>query len=209
MSKNFIILVTILVAGFLGLILFQQSKSEPNGSGQGSNNVYGKLDSSVTLTEFVDFQCEACSAYYPTVKEIKEKYKDKVKFQIKHFPISSGHANALAAAAAAQAAAKQGKFFEMHDMLFEGQSNWSSSKNRDDFFASYAQEIGLNMEQYRADLSSEETRGIINTDLAEVKRLGGDGTPTFVLNGEKIDNPDNSVEAFSALLDEALAKSAN
>ena len=209
MSKRFIILISIMVAGFIGLIVYQQStKQEVQGS-QGSNNTFGKLDSPVTLTEYVDFQCEACRAFYPTVKEVKEKYKDKVKFEIKNFPIASSHANALAAAATAQAAAKQDKFFEMHDVLFERQTEWGSSQNRNEVFESYAEEIGLDIEQFKRDVASDETKAVIDADLEEVKKLGGNGTPTFALNGKKIDNPANTVESFSALLDEALRENSN
>jgi protein-disulfide isomerase len=96
----------------------------------------------------------------------------------------------------------------MHDMLFERQKSWENmSTERTATFESYAKEIGLDIAQYNTDLASAETKAIINADLAEVKKLGGDGTPTFALNGEKIDNPQNTVEAFTKLLDDALAKS--
>lgn len=206
MEKRSIIIIAAIIALFIGVVVFAKSSKPDSGGGVGSNNVYGKLDSPVTLTEFVDFQCEACYAFYPTVKEVKEKYKDKVKFQIKYFPIVSGHANALAAASTAQAAAKQGKFWEMHDLLFVRQKVWENNPpaTRDSVFEQYAQEIGLDTEKFKADRSSDETSGIIKTDLAEVKRLGGTGTPTFILNGERIDSPQNTVEAFSRVLDDAL-----
>jgi protein-disulfide isomerase len=205
-NKRLLIVLGVIGVFFVGLIVFTKT-STPEITSNGSNNLYGKLDSPVQLTEFVDFQCEACYAFYPTVKEVKEKYKDRVKFQVKNFPISSGHANALAAAATAQAAAKQGKFWEMHNMLFERQKTWEVGDGRDAIFASYAKELGLKEDQFKSDVKSKETSAVINADIAEVKRLGGNGTPTFALNGKKIDNPDNSVEAFSKLLDDALATS--
>ncbi|HJM04061.1 MAG TPA: thioredoxin domain-containing protein [Candidatus Saccharimonadaceae bacterium] len=208
MNKRFIIVLAAIIVGFVAIVLLSRSAGTDDVTTTGSSNVYGNPDSKVTLTEYVDFQCEACYAFYPTVKEVKEKYKDTVKFEIKYFPISSSHSNALAAAAAAQAAAKQGKFFEMHDMLFERQKSWENmSTERTATFESYAKEIGLDIAQYNTDLASAETKAIINADLAEVKKLGGNGTPTFALNGEKIDNPQNTVEAFTKLLDDALAKS--
>ena len=200
MNKRFIIVLAAIIVGFVAIVLLSRSA--------GTDDVYDNLNSKVTLTEYVDFQCEACYAFYPTVKEVKEKYKDTVKFEIKYFPISSSHSNALAAAAAAQAAAKQGKFFEMHDMLFERQKSWENmSTERTATFESYAKEIGLDIAQYNTDLASAETKAIINADLAEVKKLGGDGTPTFALNGKKIENPANTVEAISRVLDDALASS--
>lgn len=208
MDKRFIIVLAAIIVSFVAIVLLSRSAGTDDVTTAGSSNAYGNLNSKVTLTEYVDFQCEACYAFYPTVKEVKEKYKDTVKFEIKYFPISSSHSNALAAAAAAQAAAKQGKFFEMHDMLFERQKSWENmSTERTATFESYAKEIGLDIAQYNTDLASAETKAIINADLAEVKKLGGDGTPTFALNGKKIENPANTVEAISKVLDDALASS--
>lgn len=205
MNKRFIIILVVIVVGFMAAVFLSKNAGTDTASSTGSSNVYGNSESKVTLTEYVDFQCEACYAFYPTVKEVKEKYKDTVKFEIKYFPIAASHANALAAAATAQAAAKQGKFFEMHDMLFERQKSWENNdSDRNAVFESYAKEIGLDIEKYNIDLASTETKAIINADLAEVKKLGGDGTPTFALNGKKIDNPDNSVEAISKVIDDAL-----
>ena len=203
MEKRTLIIIGVLLVCFLGLIVLTKTNNSEVTS-DGSSNVYGKLDSKVTLTEYVDYQCEACYAFYPTVKEIKGKYKDRVKFQIKNFPISSSHQFARRAASYAEAAAMQGKFFEMHDKIFEGQKAWESAKNPEEYFESYAKEIGLDIAKLKEDAASPLVNAIINADLAEVNKLGGDGTPTFALNGKKIDNPDNTVEAFSKVLDDAL-----
>ena len=205
-NKRFLIILAVIVVGFVGLIGYSKLTAPPKVTSGGSNNVFGKLDSPVTLTEFVDFQCEACYAFYPTVKEVKEKYQDRVKFQIKYFPISNSHQFARMAAANAEAAAQQGKFWEMHDKIFEGQKIWEQTQNAQTFFDKYAKNIGLNMEKFKSDIKDPKTSATINADLDEVKRLGGDGTPTFALNGEKIKNPENTVEAFSKVLDDALAK---
>lgn len=208
-GKRFWIILAIIIVGFFGFVLLSKDKGTNSGnnsvSAQGSNNVYGKVNSPVTLTEFVDFQCEACYAYYPHVKELKEKYKDRVKFQIRNFPITSHHQYAMQAARSAEAAARQGKFFEMHDKLFEGQPTWSVSRNPQSVFEQYAEEIGLDMAKFKADRDSADVAAVINKDLKDVQELGGNGTPTFALNGKKIDNPGPSVEALSKILDEALA----
>lgn len=208
MNKWFLIVLGLVVAGLIGVFVLGNNKAGENtqNNSQTSSNVYGKLDSPVQLTEFLDFQCEACLKYYPFVKEVKEKYKDKVKFQFKYFPISSGHANAMPAARAAQAAAKQGKFFEMHNLLFDRQKKWEDSQQAAKDFELYASELGLDIEQYSKDVNSKETTDIINADLAEVKKLGGNGTPTFILNGSKIENPKPTVDDISRVLDEALKK---
>lgn len=205
--NRFYIVLGVIIIGFIGLVVYKKT-TVPEVTSEGSSNYYGKLDSKVELTEFVDFQCEACYAFYPTVKEVKEKYKDRVKFRIRYFPISSGHQFARMGAANAEAAASQGKFWEMHDKIFEGQKSWEQAQNPQEYFDQYAKEIGLDMKKFKSDIKNPETLATINADLAEVKRIGGDGTPTFALNGKKIENPQNSVEAFSKVLDEAL-KTAN
>lgn len=207
MDKRFIIILGVIIAVFVGVVAFGKVSQPPAPTSEGSSNYYGNLESKVELTEFVDFQCEACYGYYPTVKQIKEKYKDTVKFRVRYFPISNSHQYARMAASYAEAAAKQGKFWEMHDKIFEGQKTWETAKNPSTYFDSYAQEIDLDMEKMKSDQGSTLTSATINADLAAVKQLGGDGTPTFVLNGKKIDNPSNSVEAISKILDEALAES--
>ena len=203
-NKRLLVFIGVVVLAFAALVVYSKQESASAPGAKGSNNVYGKADSKVTLTEYVDFQCEGCLAYYPTVRTVKEAYKDTVRFEIKNFPISSSHKNALAAASAAQAAAKQSKFFEMHDTLFNNQKEWESSEDRVKLFEGYAEAIGLNMDQYRKDYSSKETSAIVRADLKEVQALGGDGTPTFALNGKKIETPDNTVDALSAVLDKAL-----
>lgn len=209
MDKRFFIILTVIIAALVGIMFVQKGKDNTNASnnnnaGQRSQNYYGKLDSKVTLTEFVDFQCEACYAYYPHVKQVKEKYKDRVRFEIRNFPIESSHQFARLAARYAEAAARQGKFFEMHDMILEGQKSWEQTQNPQSTFDGYAQAIGLDMNKLKSDYQSAEVNAVINRDLADVKALGGDGTPTFVLNGKKIESPGPSVEALSKVLDDAL-----
>lgn len=204
MDKRFLIILGIMVALLAGVIAYKKFTAPADIQSNGSNNVYGKLDSKVALTEYVDFQCEACYAYYPTVKQIKEEYKDKVKFQIKNFPISTSHKYSRLAAKYAEAAARQGKFFEVHDQIFEGQKAWENSQKPQEYFDEYARAADLDMTKLKTDIEEPSVNATINADLKEVKSLGGDGTPTFALNGKKIKNPDNSVDAFRSVLDDAL-----
>lgn len=203
-KTGWIIFSAVIVLIFGGLIAMNKANQASMPKSNGSNNVYGNVDSKVTLTEFVDFQCEACYAYYPTVKEVKEKYKDTVKFQVRHFPISNSHKFARIAASYAEGAAKQGKFWEMHDKIFEGQKQWQVEADPTPTFDGYAKEIGLDMAKLETDRTSDEVRAIIAADLKAVQELGGNGTPTFVLNGKRIEKVDNSVEAISKLIDDAL-----
>ena len=120
MDRKFLIIISVLILGFAGLVVFQRT-TKPTTEATRSNNVYGKLDSKVAFTEFVDFQCEACAAYYPTLEAVKEAYKDKVRFQVKYFPLGGGHQYSRLTANYAEAAARQGKFFEMQAKLLPNQ----------------------------------------------------------------------------------------
>lgn len=203
-KTGWIVFCVAVVALFGGMVVASKMSQANIPKSEGSNNVYGKLDSKVTLTEFVDFQCEACYAYYPTVKEVKQKYQDRVKFQVRHFPISTGHRFARLAAGYAEGAAQQGKFWEMHDKIFEGQKQWATQADPTSMFDGYAKDIGLDMQALEAYRSGSEVNAVLNADLEAVKALGGTGTPTFVLNGKKVDKVDNSVAALSKILDDAL-----
>ncbi len=190
-------------------------------AGVPSNNTYGNTAATVTLTEYGDFECPACAAFFPIVDQVKTLYEDRVKFEFKHFPLVQIHPNATAAHRAAEAAAKQGKFWEMHDLLYERQASWRASgpvshngtrtsTNVQETFEQYARELNLNMEQYTADFRAAETLATINADIAEGKDNGATGTPTFILNGNTITDTStiDSVEEFSAVLEQALAVAA-
>ncbi len=207
MDRKFLIVIIVIILGFFGIVILQKT-SKPASAVTRSNNVYGNLDSKVELTEFVDFQCEACAAYYPTLEAVKEAYKDKVRFQVKYFPLGGGHQYSRLTANYAEAAARQGKFFEMQALLFTNQKVWESG-NTQQYLDQFAQELKLDMDKLQADIKGGSISDTINADLTEVRELGGTGTPTFVLNGNKIENPDNTPEAFAKILDQALASTGN
>lgn len=203
-SKRFWIVLIVVIGGLIGAFLLTESKSNTSSSNSaGSSNYYGKLDSPVTITEYVDFQCEACYSYYPSVKQAKEQFKDQVRFQVKYFPISSGHQFAITAARSAEAAARQGKFWEMHDKIFEGQKMWEQTQNPQETFDQYAEEIGLDMTKFKTDRESNEVMAVINKDLDDVKKIGGTGTPTFAINGKKVENPGTG-EALTKMIEDAI-----
>jgi protein-disulfide isomerase len=215
-NKRFVIILTVIAVAFMGIIFWTGNKddkknaSDTSSNGASSENYYGKLDSPVTITEFVDFQCEACYGYYPYVKQVKELYKDKVRFQVRNFPIDNSHQFARQAARSAQAAANQNKFWEMHDMLFEGQKQWERTQDPQSYFDQYAKQIGLDMVKFEQDRKSSATNSIINADLAAVKAIGGDSTPTFAINGKKAkERPAPSVESLSEMIDKALKDAEN
>jgi protein-disulfide isomerase len=166
-----------------------------------NDHVYGNRDAQVVLFEYGDFQCTACGAAFPAVKEIKEKYQEQIAFVYRHFPLTAIHPNALAAATATEAASKQGMFWEMHDQLFINQQQWSGAgaDTRGQIFESYAEAIGLDMEQYRSDFAASTAREKIDFDTALGRELGVNSTPTFYLNDQQL--PSNIWQEVATLED--------
>lgn len=159
----------------------------------------GGADAEVKIIEYSDFQCPACGAYYPIIKQLTEEFGDSVQFAYRHFPLASIHQNAEPAARAAEAAGVQNAFWDMHDMLFERQNEWSNSRDAGDLFAGYAEALGLDTTQFEADYNSDSAKNTVKAHEQAGRRIGVAGTPTFVLNGEKITNP-TSYEAFRSLV---------
>jgi protein-disulfide isomerase len=216
MNKRFAIVLAIFVVLFGGLLVF--NKRDNNTGSNGSNNSenvqptehkVGEGKSGVVLMEYGDFECPACAQYYPIVKQVKEKYGDQITFQFRHFPLTTIHRNALISSRAAEAAHKQGKFWEMHDMLYENQEAWKQSSNPAADFESYAQALGMDVNKFKEDLKSEETNDIVQADLAEAKKLNLSSTPTFVIDGKKVEQNPRSMEDFYKLIDDAIAARQN
>lgn len=163
----------------------------------------GPEDPKATLIEYSDFQCPACKSYYLNVKQLSEEYKDSLRVVYRHFPLTAVHPNAALAAQASYAALNQGKFWEYHDLLFANQESWSGEGNPGSLFEEYAGELDLDLELFRLDMESEETKKFVEDQRIEGLNAGVNSTPTFVLNGGKIANP-ATYEAFKSLIEEAL-----
>ena len=165
--------------------------------------IEGNKDSKVIIVEYLDFECEACGAYYPLVKRLSEEYGDKVAFVTRYFPLP-GHRNSITSALAVESAGKQGKYWEMYDIVFENQSAWGEKQiTEPTIFKGYAQQLGLDMEKFNKDVVSKEVKGRINRDKSDGIKLNIQSTPTFFLNGKKIENP-RGYEAFKKIIDESL-----
>jgi protein-disulfide isomerase len=209
MNNRFVVVIIALVLAFLGVVFVSKDKkadapSTNDQSIKATEHKQGAGNKGVTLIEYGDFECPACGAYYPLVKQVKEKYKDDITFQFRNFPLVQIHRNAMVAHRAAEAADKQGKFFEMHDMLYERQQSWKSETNPTTVFEGYAQELGLNVEQFRRDAASGEINDIINADIKEGQAADASATPTFVINGKKVEQNPRDLEAFYKLIDDAI-----
>lgn len=170
-----------------------------------TDHVRGAEAGKVTLVEFGDFQCPACGAYEPLVRQVMTDNKTSLKIVFKHFPLTQIHQNALLGAKAAEAAGLQGKFWEMHDMLYDKQAEWSTGLTARDMIMGYAATLKLDTAKFAEDLASKAIEDKILAEQTEGINLGVEGTPTFFLNGKKLDNP-RSLEEFDKLVREEAAK---
>ncbi len=159
----------------------------------------------VTLVEFADLQCPACRTYHPVVKELLDIYPGDVRLIFKHFPLIAIHPNAMAAAIAAEAAGQQGKFFEFVDLAYEKQGEWASLPNPEDKFAELAKALGLDVNKFKSALSDNALEDKVEEQRNEGIKNGVQGTPSFFINGVKIENP-KDLEAFKQLVDKTLSE---
>lgn len=159
----------------------------------------------VALVEYSDFQCPACAFYEPWIQQLAEEFGDDLTVVYRHFPLRQAHLNADWAARASEAAGLQGKFWEMHDLLFEKQEAWAERLDAKTVFIDYAADLALKAEQFKTDLNSKTVKDLVEADYQSGLDSGVKGTPSFFLNGEQIDSP-NSYEDFAALIQTMLAE---
>lgn len=166
---------------------------------QTDDHSMGPENAKVTLIEYSDFQCPACAAYEPLLQELRKEFGASMIFAYRHFPLPQ-HANAEPAARASEAAGIQGKFWEMHDLLLKNQDKWKDAANAEEIFSRYAVSIGLDEARFKNDFASKEVKNKVATDSESAKNLYLNSTPTFFLNGKKIENP-RSYDEFKSLID--------
>jgi len=210
-----LIVGAIVIAGGLAVYLSRESAApNPNAgvgataavstTGASTGRVRGAADAKITLIEYGDYQCPTCGHYHPILAELLKRYEGSLKLEYHHVPLIQIHPNAMGAALAAESASDQGKFWEMHDMLYEHQNDWAPSPNAEALFLQYALQLGLDSNQFMQSLKNPATRDRV---LADVTRGSAfvQGTPTFILNGDLLtDLPD--LKAFSELIERHLAK---
>lgn len=200
------------ILGIFGLAMIVNSPSNTTGSSlkapaPNEKDLYtkGNVKSKVVLTEYGDFQCPACASYFPIVNAIVEEYKDKILFLYRDFPLTNAHKYAHLSARAAFLANKQNKYWEMYDLLYENQTEWAQSTNAEEIFTGYAKKLGMDTDKFKNDLNSNEAKKFVDEALASANSLGLNSTPSFFINGSKIDNP-NSFDDFKKLIDDELNK---
>jgi len=151
-----------------------------------TDHIKGNRDSGVIIYEYSDFQCPACAYYETILRDVFSQKSDSFALVYRNFPLSQIHKNADVAAYAAEAAANQDKFWEMHDKLFDNQDAWAESRNPKDEFKKYAEEIGLDIDQFESDMNSNEVKTRVDYDYVSAVSLKLDSTPTFILDDKKI-----------------------
>ncbi len=209
MNNRFVLILAVCVVGFFGLIFMTKRDAKAPDGSKGSSSLSEHMDgegkTGVTFVEYGDFECPACYRFYPIIEQVRAKYKDQITFQFRHFPLVEIHQHALLASRAAEAANKQGKFWEMYNKLYTEQPQWSKASDPKQSFEAFAKDLGLDVEKFKKDLISEETNRIVQADRAEAKRLGFGSTPSFQIDGKTLTDPRDTVEYFSEQIDAAIA----
>jgi protein-disulfide isomerase len=216
MKRNLPLLIigtVLLVALIGGGILYNRSKPAPEPPKPPAANIApgaepprlrGNASAPVMLEEFGDFQCPPCGLLHPELKEIEKQYGDKLVVSFRQFPLPQIHKNAYDAARAAEAAGLQGKFWEMHDMLYEKQKEWEFAVDGRKVFTDYARTLGLDAERFSRDLGGDVATGRVALDIRRGKSLGVQGTPTIFINGKLVGQDDMTRAGLTMLIDAAL-----
>ena len=187
-TKTIIIFIAVTLGVLLGVggLLYQFGASADKPIAEIAGKKAHVLGSgTVSVVEFSDFQCPACLSVQEPLKQILKKYEGKVELVYRHFPLTSIHKNAQLAAQVAEAAGLQGKFFEMHDVLFAKQTEWEKLGDPMEAFTAYAMLLQLEMTKFEADVTSQAVKDLVNADSLDATRYRLSGTPTFFVNGVK------------------------
>jgi len=221
-----IIVLVAVVAVVVGLVYYSGSKSQssvprngntnptanankpapaPTNVPLGANppNYLGSPNAAVTVEEFADFQCPSCGLTHPVMKQIQGIFGQRIKFIFRNFPLPM-HDKAYDAATAAEAAGIQGKFWDMHNLLYTNQAAWSSDPNYKQVFRGYAEKIGLDVDKWENDMAGMSARGRIQADMDRGKALQLNSTPTVFINGKSVPYPDMKVDTMRQLIEDEL-----
>lgn len=210
MDKRFwgILIGIVIILG--GIFWLTSGKGTGNSSttAKPTQHIEGQGKDGVTLLEYGDYECPYCEEYYPIVKQVATDYNTQIFFQFRNLPLTQIHLNAFSGARAAEAAALQGQFWQMHDALYNDQSQWVPSSAPETYFDQYAQQLGLNLQKFESDYASNQVNNSINADVTAFNKTGAqEATPTFFLDGTQI-QPSPTVASFESFINAAIAKKA-
>src|SRR5262245_37263467 len=196
----FVIIAAVLVAAVgAGVMMFRSSQPQPpatptpaSDSRATSNGLASK--GVVTIDEYGDYQCPPCGGLHPILKTLKREYGNRIQINFHHLPLTSLHPHALEAAYAAAAAGLQGKFWEMHNLLYDNQSVWTSVGDFRPFLIDYAGQIGLDIPRFTRDMNGLQVVNIVSEDTRRAVQLRVESTPTIFIDGLYIPNRDLTIE---------------
>ncbi|HEY1835981.1 MAG TPA: thioredoxin domain-containing protein [Candidatus Saccharimonadales bacterium] len=212
MDKRFWAILGVIAVIVVGAIWISDRKAgAPTSNTPPTNHVEGTSTTGVKLVEYGDFQCIYCTQYYPIVKQVVAEYSKQISFQFRNFPLTQLHPNAFAGARAAEAAGLQGKFWQMHDLLYDqgtlyyndNASTWDTASDPEADFVQYAGQLGLNVAQFKQDYASDKVNNLINADVTAGSKLNVTGTPAFFIGGKQI-HPTESIASFTKLINAAI-----
>jgi len=190
---------------FVAVSLSARAFAAPPGEEVRRANALGPANAPVTIEFFSDLQCPQCARYEPMVKSLKVEYGDKVRMIFRHFPLSA-HEHAQPAAWAAEAAANQGKFWEMVEALYKTQWMWARAPAPRTIFIDQARQLGLDVDRFQRDMDNSDVHDRIAADQAHAQEVGVKTAPSVVINGYNVPNTEFSEAGFRAAIKAALAK---
>lgn len=207
----FVIIAVVLLAGLVAAtLMFRAAQPQPGtvslpASSPAATPAAAGAKAVVTIEEFGDYQCPPCGNVHPMMKSLKSEFGNRLRFVFYHLPLTQIHKNALDAAHAAVAAGLQGRFQEMHDLLYESQAVWSEVNDFRPIAVDYARRLGLNVEQFQRDMDSPRVKAVVAADVNRAEALRINSTPTILLDGQPFPNENLSVENLRAAIKQKLA----
>ncbi len=178
------LIIVVTVAGLLGIRWWMASHASAIDAVAARST--GNLQARVKIVEFIDFECPACANGAKMLKEYMERYPNDLHVQMKYFPLTNMHAHAIQSALYSECAARQGKFWALHEQMMPAQQQWSTLVSADPIFQTMAKGVGLNMGQLNACLASEDAKKTINDERSLGQSLGVKSTPTYFINNKMV-----------------------
>jgi len=202
----FVIIAAVLVAAVGGgYMMFRSAQPQSPTTPTPAGGSVATSKGVVTIDEYGDYQCPPCGALHPIIKTLKGEYGDRIQFAFHHFPLTQLHSHALEASSAAAAAGLQGKFWEMHNLLYEKQSEWSEVGDFRPIVLEFARKIGLDLPRFTRDIDGLQVVTIISEDMQRGALLGVNGTPTVFINSQLIHSDNFTTEGLRKEINRRLS----
>jgi protein-disulfide isomerase len=202
----FVIIAAVLVAAVGGgFMMFRSAQPQSPTTPTPAGGSVATSKGLVTIDEYGDYQCPPCGALHPIIKTLKGEYGDRIQFAFHHFPLTQLHSHALEASYAAAAAGLQGKFWEMHNLLYEKQSEWSEVGDFRPTALDFARKIGLDLPRFTRDIDGLQVVTVVSEDMQRGALLGVNGTPTVFINGQLIHSDNFSTEGLRKEINRRLS----